>query len=226
MEKKTLFNNLKTAGFTLIEIMVALAILSGSIVVVLQLFSGGLRSIKISDDYLRATILAQNKMKELESKYRFFVEDEGVFEEDDRFHWSVTAENHDLANLYPQFQNLKYGQKGRVSVDKVRLKVFWKTEHGQRQIELVTLKTLALVNSASKAIIEGNYPSALKTRRGLQFGQQDLPRGQSEKEYIKINSSGVKMVIEAPRISGSSNASNAPNISGQQTDIPGNISGN
>lgn len=205
--------------------MAALAILSVSIVIVLQLFSGGLRSIKISDDYLRATILAQNKMKELESKYRFFIEDEGVFKEDDRFHWSVTAENYDLANLYPQFENLKQDNKGRVYVDKVILKVFWNTEHGQRQIELVTLKTLAIINSASKTILQGIYPSALRIQRGLQFGQQNLPKGQSGKEYITINSSGVKMVIEKPGISGSSYTPS--NISGKRTDIPKfNISGN
>ncbi len=56
-------------GFTLIEIVISLAIIGISIVTILQLFSGGLRSIKVSDDYLRATILARNKISALEFKF-------------------------------------------------------------------------------------------------------------------------------------------------------------
>ncbi len=40
----------KTAGFTLLEVLVALALLGVGVVVVLQLFSANLRSISASED--------------------------------------------------------------------------------------------------------------------------------------------------------------------------------
>lgn len=52
-------------GFTLIEILVATMILAICIVVILQLFSGGLKSSKLSGDYTRAIFHAREKMEEL-----------------------------------------------------------------------------------------------------------------------------------------------------------------
>ena len=52
-------------GFTLIETLVAVMILSISLVVVMQLFSGGLKSNKISNDYLYGIFHAREKMEEL-----------------------------------------------------------------------------------------------------------------------------------------------------------------
>lgn len=52
-------------GFTLIETLVAVMILSISLVVVMQLFSGGLKSNKISNDYLYGIFHAKEKMEEL-----------------------------------------------------------------------------------------------------------------------------------------------------------------
>jgi general secretion pathway protein I len=52
-------------GFTLIEVLVATMILAICIVVVLQLFSGGLKSSRVSGDYTRAIFHAREKMEEL-----------------------------------------------------------------------------------------------------------------------------------------------------------------
>ena len=52
-------------GFTLIETLVAMAILSISLVVILQLFSGGLKSSRLSDKYTRAIFHAREKMEEI-----------------------------------------------------------------------------------------------------------------------------------------------------------------
>ena len=198
-------------GFTLIEVIVSLAIMGISIVTILQLFSGGLRSIKVSDDYLRATILAQNKMNELKSKFNIFLNQEGVFEQDDRYHWSLSVENYDLAGLHPQFENLKDEGTGKsIFVDNVKLKVFWKTEHGQREVELVTLKTSATANPSSKDFLLGKYARSLIASRGVQFGEQNLPSGQSESEYTQLDISGTKSTIKK-YISG---AETKANISG------------
>ena len=184
-------------GFTLIEVIVSLVIMGISIVTILQLFSGGLRSIKVSDDYLRAAILAQNKMNELESKFNIFINQEGVFEQDDNYHWALSVENYDLAGLHPQFENLKDENTGKsIFVDKVKLKVFWNSEHGQREMELVTLKSSTTANQSSKDLLLGKYSKAFDISRGLQFGEQNLPSGQSEGEYVQIEMSGVKYTVK------------------------------
>lgn len=52
-------------GFTLLEILVALAILGIAIAVVVQLFSANLRAISASEDYLSAAAKAESKMREI-----------------------------------------------------------------------------------------------------------------------------------------------------------------
>ena len=52
-------------GFTLIEILVAISILSISLVVIFQLFSGGLKSSRLSDEYTRGIFHAREKMGEI-----------------------------------------------------------------------------------------------------------------------------------------------------------------
>ena len=52
-------------GFTLIETLVAISILAISLVVILQLFSGGLKSSKLSDEYTRGVYHAREKMDEI-----------------------------------------------------------------------------------------------------------------------------------------------------------------
>jgi type II secretion system protein I len=52
-------------GFTLLEVLVATAILGMAIAVILQLFSANLRAIALSKDYVSASIRAEAKMKEI-----------------------------------------------------------------------------------------------------------------------------------------------------------------
>lgn len=53
------------AGFTLLEVLVALALLSIALVVILQLLSANMRGIASSDDYARAVMTAESKMREI-----------------------------------------------------------------------------------------------------------------------------------------------------------------
>ena len=73
-------------GFTLIETLVATMILAIGVVTILQLFSGGLRSVAISDSYTRAIFHAREKMNEIllaDSLAEGTVE--GIF--DDGYQW-------------------------------------------------------------------------------------------------------------------------------------------
>ncbi|MDD3474208.1 MAG: prepilin-type N-terminal cleavage/methylation domain-containing protein [Syntrophaceae bacterium] len=76
-------------GFTLIEVLVAISILAIALVVILQLFSGALKSSRLSHEYTRGIFYAQEKMDEilLREVLTSGVE-EGEFE-DDAYQWRV-----------------------------------------------------------------------------------------------------------------------------------------
>jgi general secretion pathway protein I len=54
-----------SAGFTLLEILVAFVILSMVVTVILQLFSANLKTLWMSDDDITATVLADIRMREM-----------------------------------------------------------------------------------------------------------------------------------------------------------------
>lgn len=53
------------AGFTLLEVLVALALLGIAITVILQLFSANLRALAASEDYVDAALRGSARMREL-----------------------------------------------------------------------------------------------------------------------------------------------------------------
>ena len=57
--------NRRNDGFTLLEVMVAVAILAVGMVSLFELFSGSLRLAKVSEDYTKAVMGAQKKMDEV-----------------------------------------------------------------------------------------------------------------------------------------------------------------
>jgi general secretion pathway protein I len=77
-------------GFTLIETLVAISILAISLVVLMQLFSGGLKSSRLSDEYTRGIFHAREKMDEILLAQELT---EGVIggEFDDGFKWRAEA---------------------------------------------------------------------------------------------------------------------------------------
>jgi len=56
----------KSSAFTLIEIMVSIAILSLGLVLILQNFSHSLTILKTSENYLKTPLLLENKMTDIE----------------------------------------------------------------------------------------------------------------------------------------------------------------
>jgi type II secretion system protein I len=55
------------AGFTLLEVLVALAILSLAIVTAIQAFAAGLRLLKLSGEHQEAVLIADQKAREITS---------------------------------------------------------------------------------------------------------------------------------------------------------------
>ncbi|MBI4680367.1 MAG: type II secretion system protein [Nitrospirae bacterium] len=118
------------AGFTLIEVIVAIAILAISLVMIMQLFSGGLRASRASCDYTRAILHAKDKMEELHIEP---VQGSGEFE--DGFKWE--------SEVYPFEEYEEKLENIDVNLLKVKVKVIWSNiANQQKSVELMSLKTI------------------------------------------------------------------------------------
>ena len=123
--------NSKAGGFTLLEILVTLALIGIAITVILQLFSSNLRALSVSKDYVSAAIRAEAKMREiledtdLTEKSWSEVTDEGY-----RFDAAITE------TLQERTENLQ------VRMLEIALTVQW--SEGLKT-KFLTLKTLKVV---------------------------------------------------------------------------------
>ena len=138
-------NVCSTTGFTLIEIVVALAILGIGLTVIIELFSGGLRLGRTSEEYTRAMGYARMKMEEITSK-RNIQEgtDEGDF--DNTFHWQMDVQKIDLLPI-PKDTDLK----PPVDLFFVKVNVLWKSGSKERSASLETYKTRKSEDTGQKS---------------------------------------------------------------------------
>ena len=121
-------NNIKSCsrGFTLIEVIVAFTILSVSLVMVMQLFSAGLKASRASCDYTRAVIYAKDIMEEISGS----PEDEsGEFE--DGFIWETEVMPYEDSEGIVE------------NILQIKVKVSWADVlRRDKTIELVSLKAI------------------------------------------------------------------------------------
>jgi general secretion pathway protein I len=118
-------------GFTLLEVLVALAILGIAVVASIQGFSQGLRLLKLSGDHQEAMMIADAKVREAVTP------EEGREEGDEsRFHWvrdvtKVPAPELDIDNRVSPW-----------NVYQIDVHVHW---DARREVHLVTLRTVLAV---------------------------------------------------------------------------------
>lgn len=119
----------KSAGFTLIETLVAMMILSISLVAILQLFSGGLRSARLSENYSRAVFHAREKMEEILVSDKMATGDlEGRF--DDEFRWKA------------EIRHLDTVKDSNPSTDTfaIRVEIRWYEGEVQKRFDISTIR--------------------------------------------------------------------------------------
>ncbi|MGD0917588.1 MAG: prepilin-type N-terminal cleavage/methylation domain-containing protein [Thermodesulfobacteriota bacterium] len=122
-------------GFTLIEVVVALAILGVGLTVIIELFSGGLRLGRASVEYTKAVNFARMKMEEISMKPNIREEtEEGKF--DPTYRWQVEIKKMDLLSA----------QKGRdlnlpAELFQVKVNVLWKSGSKERSAIFETYRT-------------------------------------------------------------------------------------
>ncbi len=114
---------MRSSGFSLLEVMIALAILSIVAVAFLRSQAGGMRLAEEANYISLATLLAKEKLAELESK--------GFSE--------LGKTSGDGGAGFPGFRWEKIvSATGAGYVQKVQLKVLWKEGLNERSLELVT----------------------------------------------------------------------------------------
>jgi general secretion pathway protein I len=122
-------------GFTLIEILVAMVILTLCLVVIMELFSGGLKGGWVSREYLQAVFHAREKMEEILIAPELSAGSmEGRFP--DSFLWNV--------EITPFVEDEAVMPTASVRLFHIALEVSWKEGHRQRNVTISTL-TMARV---------------------------------------------------------------------------------
>lgn len=128
-----------TTGFTLIEVVVALAILGIGLTVIIELFSGGLRLARTSEEYTKAMNFARMKMEEITSQQKI---EEGTDEgkcDDDTFHWQVKTKKMDILPIEKDSDF-----KPPVELFQVRVDILWKSGSKERSASIESYKASKL----------------------------------------------------------------------------------
>jgi len=115
-----------TTGFTLIEVVVALAILGIGLTVIFELFSGGLRLASISQEYSVAVNYGRMKMEEIAFQSKVEEGDEeGQF--DENFRWKVAIQKVDIL---PAEKDTDF--KPPVELFQITVNIIWKSGSQER----------------------------------------------------------------------------------------------
>ena len=125
-------------GFALIEILVAVSILAISLVVIFQLFSGGLKSRKLSEQYTRGVFHAREKMAEtLLTPDLSEGETQGEFE--DGYEWQMTI------TPVPSEED---EEKMSVGLLNIRVRIVWHEGERKKSFMVDTLKVVKKDNNS------------------------------------------------------------------------------
>lgn len=131
-------------GFTLLEILVALALLGIAITMLLQLFAAGTRALSASEDYVNASLAAEARLREI-------VETEGLAEAA----WQETDADGRRVDVIVA-EALKDRTDGLpLRVFEVSVTTHWSWGMKSRRLTLHTLKTVDRVGRSAQAASPG-----------------------------------------------------------------------
>lgn len=114
-------------GFTLLEVLVALAILGLGVVTAIQLFAGGLRLLRVSGTHQDAVLIADQKVREIE-----VLENGRTTGTEREYAWERTVTQMDVP------VDLTVTSPRPMRVYRVEVTVRWE---GSRSLQLATLRT-------------------------------------------------------------------------------------
>ena len=127
-ERYPVFRN-AARGFTLLEVLVALVLLSISLVAIFELFSANLRGIAKSDDYSHAVIMAESKMREV-------LDDDTLAERT----WTESTDDGYRIDAVVSSTANDRTEDLQVKLLEINLTVSWIKDSKERTLKLKTLK--------------------------------------------------------------------------------------
>ncbi len=126
-------------GFTLIEVMVAFVLLALVLGVLLQVFTGGLRSARVSEAYTMATLLAESKLAAVGIEEPLTAgETAGRF--DDRFRWRLDVRPYEPAHSEGPAEGDDAPVQAALEAYEVVVTVSWDGVNEERSVSLTTLR--------------------------------------------------------------------------------------
>ncbi len=189
LREKLRLNKPNNDGFSLLEVIVALAIMAMGFVTVLQLFSGSIRSLSLSEQYLKGTTLAHSKLGELEVNNYRVTALEGIFPDEKNYRWQL--------QISPHTSPLN-SKENNIQLSEVTLNVLWEDAGKTRDIEMSTLKVDGATHPSSDSFLAQSFGG----RSGsIKASEKEAPPPPAPENYQVI--SGVKVYYSA-YISGSS----------------------
>lgn len=121
-----------TAGFTLLETLVSLAVLAISLGVVYQVFSSAMQGTALASDYAKASMYADSHLAKIGNSVHFLSgETNGIYNK--HYHWSLLVQALDQADSSDLIDE-------KIQEYKIVLDVFWKSGHKKRSIRATTYR--------------------------------------------------------------------------------------
>ena len=138
-------NVYSTTGFTLIEVVIAIAILGVALAVIFELFSGGLRLGRVSKEYVMAMNYASLKMEELTTKGEVREgTEEGEFNQE--YRWQTFVKKLDLLPIEEKGIDFK----PPAELMNIKVNVLWKSGAKERSAAIESYKAVKLEENEEK----------------------------------------------------------------------------
>jgi len=133
----------KQQGFSLLEILIAFSILALSLGILLKIFSGGVNTAMVAEDYTIAVQIAESLIAKTGSEIPLKGH-QSSGDENEKYHWSLTVSPFFLSGEGIDPKN------AAAQLYKINVTVNWGDgESDDRQIQLTTLKLVAKNNVPS-----------------------------------------------------------------------------
>ena len=166
LENRKLISWKNEQGFSLLEVVVALTILAGGFLTVLNLFSGSVLSVDFSGQYLKAVTLANSKINELEMLNFQTSEYSGKFKNEESYRWEVDIAPHDSPLNDPG---------SGIQLQEILLKVLWEDRGQTRNVELATLHMKGQRYPASDSSLEKLFSGGTSPASSTETEEGETP---------------------------------------------------
>lgn len=118
-------------GYSLVEVLVAFAIVALALTVLLRIFSAGVRNTAVSAEYAHAALVAESRLASADIGPRAAAVTAGT--EDEKYHWTTSIRPY---LPYPDYTSPVRG----LAAYEIHVSVAWPGERGERRIELGTIR--------------------------------------------------------------------------------------